>query len=245
MRMASLVLVFALVISVASCDNFSIGVTEPGVYQFAPGECLSGEGLILTDGNPCCVGVSLHTYGLNLKYDKNADKFYSHLDNVILEEFPSEIRGAINSAYESYCENLFSDVKQNALYLAPIFLNGNITMTADKSFGGREAGEDISDLFELDSTVRWDEAHGLNFVDDCSNKSLLSTGFICKILNPDNYQIELNDKVNITVSIPVKIGMFLHWIAEKQTYSNAEMQFREGTLTGTTVLTWNVYPKGH
>lgn len=58
----------------------------------------------------------------------------------------------------------------------------------------------------------------------------MSGGF--KIASIEQYEVVPWDKVTLKVEIPVRVGMFLHWLNDLKTDPDAKMEFRDEVLSG-------------
>lgn len=285
-------IILALSVMCVSCSTNNIlesmhsGETRYVKYLFLPGDCLVGncmklpamEGdygfIVILDNTK--FGISEATVPSKVVH-KDYDIVYSELNEMSLGLFDAENASVVNAEYKSFCGDLFKEDRLSPfcpfVSLTSLFFDGAMSITADRSFAGRNTGEDLSDLFYT-TPLRWGARQFVDFslksvgleeelaID--TNEDLLTvlsdgkfpiSDFLCagrsvpgwfeiRVDVPDKEDLCIIDQdVTLTVTIPVKVGNVLDYLLERETDPNAAMNFRRDTLVRSVTLPWRMTRK--
>ncbi len=205
-----------------------------------------------TYDRPLYFAAKINISGVTESYDKKSTHYVSHLDNDILESFSKSEKSTINSAYDSFCSK-FSDIGTDVC-MTTLFCDGEVSITADKEFGGIKAGDDLKSLFvtypyplyisEEDFEVKsCSSSERTCPIDEVFEKGCsIGEAFAFEIGNPDLYS-KVKDYITLTLSIPVKSGLYFQWALDKAADPEAEMSFTTDKLEGKMIIPWNILPK--
>lgn len=220
---------------------------------FLPGESLNGNDLLF-------IGQSeISHYGAKkicLSFELNLDYVRETLDYI--GHYESSYRFApTDEAFSQFGDNADSVKKEyekawqyeesgyDGIYyyrhITTIFYDSGISLVANKDFAGVTAGENITD-----NPPRYD-SH-----DVTGHPTQLYFGFNPTMIKLDgdfsfNYCLEprinilidetgyavVDENVTFTLSIPVKVGLYLTWLNDKISDPDAPFPYREETLTCT------------
>ena len=172
-------------------------------------------------------------------------------DNTIFESF-GENATSVSRLYE---ETWRSAIPSAAIGLATVFYSSGMSLVADKEFAGFKAGADIardaltynqwynegkpqsySVLFNLlypnfRSAFNPDLCPVGNIGDPLNELECLMS--IIRVEIPTRDFEEVDEDVTFTLSIPVKVGLYLTWLNDRISDPDAPFPYREETLTCT------------
>jgi len=229
-------------------------------YAFITGECLASNQLRLVRlaVNPDLTKV--HSYRFIFEYDMAGDVVYVN-DRRSEEKdpvwsFPYRKFVPADAVFNSFGENapivsqLYEDSWRGGwnLGISSIFLDSGVSLIADKDFAGYEAGTNIAE--EIISYNQWAQA-GMHATD--KPIIVVLTPFQAQFAKMDpigeplnNYEClldfvqlcipvhdpqEVVEDITFTLTIPVKVGLYLTWLNDKLSDPDAPFPYYDDNLT--------------
>jgi len=225
------ILFFVSIMSaVSACEPFGIhNDAAPPELTLLPGECLNSNRLSCyqSSNNKGDLDFSLY---LDWDYD---ERYIDMWMQGYIAWFPSE------AVFDSFGED--KDIVKNCYYsvysrlsaqmdrTTTVFYKEGVSITANKEFCGVPVGEN---LFPTVAQMRFN-SENYKLSEECipdGYKTFCSWSFDITIPK-NNYKV-LSESVRFHVEIPVKVGMYLHYLLDKEKKPEAQMQFREEVLIG-------------
>lgn len=253
-RLCSISIISTLVFCIlSSCGKLGAGTTEAIELSYIPGECLRSNILktclfdapgiigkiesfdkvpffIYTSHKPKSLSfpleMELDVERESLSHQKGSDYRY-YPSSGVYKAFGKESKN-VENAYEAAYSNIKNcpDWLGGSISLSSIFYCEGLVITANKDFAGIPAGENIASIAEIDSPFAY---YRLPFV-DFPNEYLPLGRYISVLIPLGDYQFSY-ENVRFHFEIPVKVGLFLHYLKDKISDPNAEMQFKDEVLT--------------
>lgn len=227
----------AATLAVNSCNLSHLGNVGEKEKTFLPGECLKSNE----------IKKSIFAQSYYVHAVKEGIQLYLSLDvdaNHEEVDYPDCRFSPAASVYRSfgddadYVKNTYEKeydrirrLSKGAYDYTTVYYSGRnnssggFSLTADKTFAGRAPSEDLSDLatLKLGST-------GISVPFAPEEMESLSCGFSLNIPAGD-FEVA-DDTVTLTLSIPVKVGLYLTWLHDSLSNPDAQMQFRDEVLEG-------------
>ena len=224
---------------ITSCKP-ELAPPEPDYDQVAiiPGECIRstrleyGNSFRVTGDYDGHLGFLIQlSLDLALDRDMIADNSYCLVPQAsVIEAFGEDaplVKDAYGNIYNEY-RACIGEKPNNAL-ISTVYYCGGLVITANKSFAGLPAGENLASIIHV-------------FPDFLQEYTPIPTIYVptnyipLQLINPikfwiDNYEV-VDEIVEFEVAIPVRIGMMLTLIRDRLTNPSAEMQFQDVVLTG-------------
>ena len=258
------ILLFSLLVSCTKEKSGYIPADDRD-YVFITGECLASNHLRLLRiaVNPDLTTV--HSYRFVFEYDLAGDVVYVN-DRRSEEKdpvwtFPYRKFVPAEAVFNSFGENapivskLYEDSWRGGWNngMSSIFLDSGVSLTADKDFAGYEAGTNIAE--DIISYYQWEHAGR-----EATDKPIifLRVPFQTQFAKMDpigeplnNYEClldfvqlcipvhdpqEVVEDITITLTIPVKVGLYLTWLNDKLSDPDAPFPYYDDTLTCTFTL---------
>lgn len=240
-----LFLAFCILCIICSCDKGFLSIDpishDAIPMSILPGECLMDNELLLQeayDGESNNQGVIKMFFKMNLntlikhKREFKLNNVICDLDNYFYRTPGKDVysafganAGIIAEEYEKYHSDLnFSNYYCDEI---TIFYEGGMILTADKEFAGYPAGTNLGDMVFLPQNNSLAAIPG---IEDFGNSIHLSPRF--GIFFPsDGWWCQENTEVNLSLSMPVKVGLLLQWLNDRIDNPDAEMQYKDEVLT--------------
>lgn len=210
-----------LSLSITSCDG---GISRQGMYKewiFLPGECIIQN--VMTIASDYNGKLSIYFERDNMAMDRfvnDNDRLIFWLPSLeVLSRFDNA--NAVRKAFYDIAYEGFSTIESSTL--TSFVYSGSIHISLDQDIKGFPKGEDLSSLFDV----------------KLEKDAFLKAGF--KIDLPSSIREEIKGKkVTMSISIPVKKGMYLKWINDQILDPGAQMEYEDIVLIGsiTDVLTF-------
>ena len=228
---------------------------DPSERGLLPGECLRSDSFRINYKIVKNKQLEPAEFKFAFALDMASEiKYYGGDDNYILRIPPMSVydefgeRGEkIKNIFENSLTEIFEkQPKFHGLgFFATVFYDEGMTFTADKTFAGHPAGENL---------IPYCIINGNNLDKDCTFIPAsavylpLGTRFEYKYMVPyrtmGDYNITFSceghevvgEEVTFTWRIPVKVAMFLRWLDNQLEDPDAEMPFEERVLQGTVKL---------
>ena len=115
-------------------------------------------------------------------------------------------------------------------YTAVLYDKNNFTLTADRDFAGIPAGQNLRDIAYIGNEI-YDYRLSVPGIEYQDNTFALDYNIY--IIIPIESDPLGTEATTFSFSIPVKVGMYLHWLNDRLTDPDAQMQYRDETLTCT------------
>ncbi|MBQ6081293.1 MAG: hypothetical protein IJK91_02320 [Bacteroidales bacterium] len=260
-RFFSTILIISVMVA-SACVNKDF-YNPPDSHYFLPGECLQNTDLDFDKQGMCNDAIRFMTLGFsfplkNLRgtgvYVPITDELtygnYAHFepDDEIFNTF-GDNSGTVHSLYTATYRKTY-----NVGFYSSILYNTGISLVADTDFAGVKAGDNIAYgyMFEQDWEIagRPEDVPGLlsfcpvkyifddywnlekPFGDEFSDYACFN-GIGFGIFIPTRDFEEVEEDVTFTLSIPVKVGLYLTWLNDKISDPDAPFPYRDETLTCT------------
>ena len=210
-----------------------------------PGECLNSTELHCPKAGPYeylyefwfKLDLNTVTEKLSRKQSQiHATSFRVVPSDTVFEQFGNNF-SAVRKEYERVWAESIHKCETT------IYKNGDITLLADKEFCGIPAGENLAGLIDKSSISpipHLEDKMALPLPDgviDSKAKSLFGAydvdvfGLFIRYKG-DGYE-RVNEAVNFSLSIPVRVVYYLTWLNDKLTDENAPMTWKDEVLTCT------------
>lgn len=253
----NLITLAALCLSVYICSG-CVKAATPGRLDktFLPGECLKSTNLIFVGQGKYNGDHTVHRMTLSFQLDLDSKRetvdYLGHYESVY-RYAPSDDIFTQFGDNASLVSKLYEDAWQAVtLNFEPhdagttVFYDSGMSLIANKDFAGVKAGENIAanhsmlsqkpNPFELsgfrpypsDLSTKYSS---LKFDDSISYNYRLAASFSFVI--DDTAFTWVDENVTFTLSIPVKVGLYLTWLNDKISDPDAPFPYREETLTCT------------
>lgn len=254
-----IIIIIVASVSVISCDKFSASTPCAKEISLLPGECLISNELIhhLNESDaqvfdaPFLINTGFNAFNIeeplamsiafdmNLKTEKEilsvinengkVAEYRYRPSNVVYQAFGDDKR-KVEKEYEVYYEafkNAPNRLSHDAI-LTTVYSFGEIVLKANAPFCGIPAGENLSSLaYIFDDPKAYQVA--LPDIDIPLEYKPLGKCFGIRIPIGD-YKL-VDENVTFNLEIPVKVGLLLNYLKEKENNPNAQMQFRDEVLT--------------
>lgn len=252
--------IFLIIITtvICACDKAGIVAdTEPIEKTVLPGECFKSTSLCFA-GLQESSFMYTSVYTLPFLFDEN-DIYYDKVSlgaPYSVRDFsyrPSEEAyrlfadnaNTVHSIFEDYLQDIMFEAPEN-FQLSTIFYDSGISLIGDKDFAGFKAGENIvADAMDYPTWYSAKEKsvcildflypadHFVLPIDDnfTYRYALCYRGVSIRVPQR-NFRV-IDDDVTFTLTIPVKIGLYLTWINDKIANPDAPFPYREEVLTCT------------
>ncbi len=135
------------------------------------------------------------------------------------------IKKEYDTIYNAVC---FPDSDLPCRYTTILYERKLISLTANIPFAGSPAHEDFGSHIYV-GIFRYDETLDVPGVEYGDSIVALNYGIVL-FIPVEDYQIT-NEAVTLTLEMPVKVGMYLHWLNDRLTNPDAKIQYRDETLT--------------
>lgn len=113
-------------------------------------------------------------------------------------------------------------------YTTILYRHNTLSLTANVPFLGIPAGEDLGSEVYV-GCFRPQDLLSVPGIEYGENEIALGSRF--QIIIPANNPSMLAQTVVFNLSMPVKVGMYLHWLNDRISNPDAEMQYQDETLT--------------
>lgn len=162
-----------------------------------------------------------------------------HLESYICRNVPTDdllnefgnnaevIKAKYNEIYSSYD---FGIEQYQYQYTTILYRHNTLSLTANVPFLGIPAGEELCSKVYVGCFTP-QELLAVPGIEYGENEIALGSRF--QIIIPSENPSMLEQAATFKLSIPVKVGMYLHWLNDKLTDSDAQMQYRDEVLTCT------------
>lgn len=222
--------------SASECNHFG-PPTGPYQYFFLTGECLKSYEMepVNYEFN---LGLSKLVLPLRLDWDTQSASFKKqHAVNAIL---PSE------SVFNSFGDNAES-VKNN-FYAAfdrfnfdhsisstiTVFCKDGIIITANKEFCGIPAGENlfpsVAQIDDFDHQDLFLDQYQLSWETIPEGCKLIRSAIYCSIHYAESQSFD--EEITFHIEVPVKVGLYLHYLKDQRNTVDAQMQYLDEVLSG-------------
>ncbi len=210
---------------------------------FLPGECLTSAELILRDD-------VREGFDFNLQLSQATSFFDDNPLGVVCIVPPKDVwqqfgdnSEYVKQAYFSACESIIDnhyngDGRCDKEIYTSVYTVGDIFITSNKTICGVPAGENLSGLFKYysynNNRLEGPELSikGVKGISLFAPESCMPYAF--RITKADNESImEVEQGTELYVSIPVRVGLYLHWLNDKLAEPDSQMEYRDEVLTCT------------
>lgn len=226
-----------LSVGALSCNKVS-SVPAPMEETFLPGECLNSSALIFSN---FLINDYTEPNGFVFSFIMDMDCEFSRLGspwasrdyrylptddvfNAFVDNCPS-----IKELYEDAWHEVIES-RAGLCFSSSIFYDSGINLTANKEFAGFPAGDNIASSVLFDSPVPAN-THSIPVGNSFTYNYYLPRVFALRI--PINDFDIVDEDITFTLSIPVKVGLYLTWLSNRLTDPDAPFPYREETLTCT------------
>ena len=260
MKSKSFIILISAIICLTSCGKIGASQPEYKMRTLLPGECLASPELsyyrpedeqqqVVKDG-------FVFGFLLDVTDFVKEDSLRRHIPSEDLFNSFGENRQSVKMGYERIYEDFrgahvssFHSDRCNAI---TILYNGGISLTADKEFAGRRAGENLGDLIahhpHYDNIVKEsgtdpilaaypghcsypDKVLGIPadyicLIDQCQGNGLPGVSFCIPM---GDYNL-VKEQVTFELQIPVKVVRYLTWINDRLSNPNAPVPYEDEVL---------------
>ncbi|MBQ1167898.1 MAG: hypothetical protein II143_02250 [Bacteroidales bacterium] len=161
-------------------------------------------------------------------YDTFCTNFRYVPSSTIYQEF-GENKDSIGDEYEEvYNSTDFVYPSYSCIYATILYKRNTLSIRANHIFAGTPAHEDFGSKVYVGifSPHQQLPVTGIRYEED-----YVALGYRIFIIIPvEDHQIT-NEAVSMTLEMPVKVGMYLHWLNDRISNPDAEMQYQDETLT--------------
>lgn len=226
-----------------SCNVFPVAVAEPHFDELIPGECLNSHELQTaceissSNGYLFCISIDLDL-DIETKPELSSYTEYRRLpSDRVFDSFLKSaklVRDAYEEAYTYKCTKADSFLP----HCTTIFYDKGIVLTANKEFAGHPAGENLIPFFNISG------GYGLLYPKEKVNGAILLpsdmdydsivAGKSIISFPIGNYSV-VSERTEFELSIPVKVGMYLKWLYDRQSNPEAPIQLDEVVLHGSCI----------
>lgn len=260
---------FLTIIAVLSCNTFGAATPESKEHSFLPGECLNSPNMtfypdIFYDPlhHPRTIGYFVDnnymedpgiadirnsaTITLSFSLDMNIETDVSGFWNTEYRYIPGSdvyLQFGSNSAkvskeYERVYKDIdFSLSHGHGVAYSTVYYSGGMSLTADKTFLDFAPGDNIAPLAFLLNHTPWINEFEVPGILHESGGQILGRAFSMAI-PVGGYEV-FDESITFNLSVPVKVGMYLTWLNERLTDPDAELHYRDETLTCNFTITKN------
>lgn len=213
---------------------------QPGAFErsFVPGECLADTELYLKSAGEFKDDIYAIELGMNwtTKFDAlgwvvrwgDATRYRIIPAKEVYSQFVDNKKNVENE-YEKVYEQVMSTY-QDLRDIRTVYYDGGMSLTANYDFAGIKAGEDLSSLFELYSFVPKEKYpipdNGFEFAHILEGDSVILTF-------PKDVDFGGRLEFEFTLTLPVKVGLYLTWLDNLLADPDAPYPYSEETLTCT------------
>ena len=271
MKRKSIIILTCAVLCFSSCGKIHFGDTESQYRTFLTGECLSGTELslarceVINGGRP--TDTDRIVFWFSMPLSNYAEESVDHSTIFASKRFrniPSADAFKDFGKHQQSVKNGFEDVYKDfsdaytarghgyGYSIITILYNGGLSLTADKEFAGRPAGENLADLISchpmydglLDagckdqvlapaSAVYPLEVLGLpldyfSMLDGVQTLPFVS--FSIPVGDYDRVDLPVSKPITFELNIPVKVVKYLTWINDKLSDPNAPVPYEDEVL---------------
>ena len=231
-------------------------------YIFITGECLASNQLHFVAGTVNDYTTRVQSYKFLFRFDLAGDVVFVNTDASEVKDpvwtFTYMTFIPADEVFNSFGENapivsqLYEDSWRGGYHdgKSSIFLDSGVSFIADKDFAGYEAGSNIAE--DIISYHQWSTAGRV-----ATDKPIIemTKDFQSQFWNMDpigeplnNYDCleglfdisipirddkEIVEDITFTLTIPVKVGLYLNWINDKLSDPDAPFPYYDDTLTCT------------
>lgn len=237
MKRLSQFLIICIGLSLASCHSFWESATDDGEEKtLLTGECLRSYELLHHSSTAFHIndyyGPKSFVFGFALDLDKTIE--YNRENPIDYRYIPSEnvladFDGGVKRLQEQY-ESLYQDVSYGAggFRVVTLFYKEGATLTADKDFAGHPKGENLSPYCNWRLMLHPLEELSLPVDSVIDYPYLVNTSG--GIYFPIGDCTIIDEEVTFTLTIPVKVGMYLTWLYNLQSNPEAQIPFHDEVL---------------
>ena len=224
-----------------------IGKITPGAREVSiyPGECLSSTRLgyvahhkwVLSYDDNRPMGLEI---GFKMYWDVTSDILERELYRIIPSKdvyntFGTDSR-RVKKAYNDIFDAYYATANPNLGITSTIYYCGGMVMTADKTFAGVPAGDNLAEVAIL--SIPNDKYNNVSrygytpipTIDVPEGYAII--GKAIGIYFPiDDYVLVDGEEVTFRLEIPVKVGLLLTLLRDRLTNPDAQMQYRDEVLT--------------
>lgn len=260
---------FLTTIAVLSCNNFGAATPESHEHSFLPGECLNSPNMtfypdIFYDTlHPCTIGflvgqgmmedpgiesiMNSATIRLSFSLDMNIETDVSGFWNTEYRYIPGDESfsqfGSNSAKLSNEYERVYKEIDFTSLSqgrssaYSTVYYSGGMSLTSDRTFLDFAPGENIASLAFLVDYCPWIDKLEVPGILHEAVGHTLGRAFTLAI-PVDGYEV-LDESITFNLSVPVKVGMYLTWLNERLTDPDAELHYRDETLTCNFTITKN------
>lgn len=228
----------AFLLVAASCHKNTVEKIEISIF---PGECLRSENLsqFVSDAGERCwitAGRDLHegvamscTVDLDVVYDRYSASFARYCPSTTIYEMFGEDAEKVQKSYNDLFDTYkgYPEEIQGLGVTSTIYYCGGMVLTADKSFAGIPAGENLAPLVKVFADNHWRPAD-IPLISVPEDWFPVVRTFELKFWT-EGFEV-VPETVSFHLEIPVKVGMLLTLLHERLTNPEAKMQFRDEVL---------------
>lgn len=227
-----LTVLLSAALAAESCSSHLGNVGEK-MYSFLPGECLKSSEIKKNVFSPSDY-VRAVKEGIQLYLSLDVDANYEEVDYPVCRFTPTasvyksfgDDADYVKNTYEKEYDKIRRQIKRSYDYIT-VYYSGEFSLTADKTFAGHAPSEDLSDLAYLHNGSKHISLSSSFALEEMES---LSRGFSL-IIPAGDFEV-VDDTVTLTLSIPVKVGLYLTWLHDSLSNPDAQMQFRDEVLEG-------------
>lgn len=220
----------------SDCSHFG-PPTGPNQCYFLTGECLKSNKMepVNYEFN---LGLSTLVLPLRLDWDtqsasfKNRYAVYAILPSEnVFNSFADDAKSLKNDFYAEYNRFDFSHSLSSTI---TVFCKDGIIVTADKEFCSIPAGENlfptvvqIEDFDYQDLLLDQYQLPRETIPEGCK---IIRPAIHCKIHYADSQSFD--EEITFHLEVPVKVGLYLHYLKDKRNTADARMQYLDEILSG-------------
>ena len=243
-----------------SCSKVGASTPEAHEISFLPGECLKSTELthhlfeynanvfdqpfVINSGHNAKGELELNCMTFAFEMDLDAEKesfsdfiasdYRYHPSQSVFSSFGKD-SGMVMNGYETVYESITKSPNWlgGGINSTTIYYNGGLVITSTEEFAGIPAGENLASVAHVYLDPYAYSAFSLidllSVVGIPDNYAPLGRLIVIRIPT-DGYQLA-DWAAKIHIEIPVKVGLFLNYLKDKETNPAATMQFRDEVLT--------------
>jgi len=242
-------------------DDWIEGVPEPIEQSIIPGECLKSPVLSYDDqtfSDYYTVG-GLNDMGyldpeitpMDIDFNSRVLRFFLKMDLDVAKESLSTYNGhctryrflpsddvydsflsyapAVRTEYNNVYNSIdFADWSNFSRVTTILYRKNTLSIIADAPFAGIAANDELKTKVFVGNNYFTDQ---LNIPGIDREPDTIALNHTIMLYIPvEDYNISISH-VTFTLSMPVKVGMYLHWLEDRLTDPDAQMQYRDEALT--------------
>ncbi|MBQ7811535.1 MAG: hypothetical protein IJ394_03140 [Bacteroidales bacterium] len=226
--------VLLLALCCVSCHMFAPGQPSPTRMVLLTGECLnatemSNSGSWVRDGKidfrfePALSSESD-------RWGKNVGDHYRYIpDEGVFESYgqnKTKVKEAYDELFESVANSCSEQWQKDDFSVVTIMYEGGLSLTANKDFAGIPAGEDLSSLVVLGYGF---ESMAGGFLDIPLGNASMLEDYLNFSIPTSGFEVT-EESVGFELNIPVKVVMYLDWLNDRLSDSDAQVSYRDEVL---------------